>query len=292
MKTRGVSGKFFIIALFTCLTAGCAGLNGVTVNNSDKLALVVGESDMLVGKVSQAELKIPTSNRVATGAILTFSPVEFRAEKERFSVDALHLPLGRYVVLRQSGEGVTAGLKPAEAKTFDIYYDARYETVAAARKDFPKIADNKIKSKMVDGKSVIEVEQWRMRLTMLPSRDQQAFRVLLDQIEYNSPQPAEAAEDTPTTNHLQVPVIVAFSYRHPDVSAENFVQQNVFFEFSLDTATGSFIGKPQLSGWVPLHHKPDTTPYTVGVVVAEVNAADEAGYRQLVDFVKSVRGLI
>lgn len=283
-------------ALATGLT-GCAGNSNLLTTPDNKVALIIGEADMQIGKARQSELTIPQTNRVGAGNILAFSPIEFRNDKERFSIDALTLPLGRYVVMRHSAEGIAAGMQTGDVKTFDLHYDAHYDTLAAARKDFPKIAESKIRNITVNNKPMVEVEQWRMRLTMLFSKDRQAFRILLDQIDYTAPvtPPPPAATDEPAATpatHPAVPVIVAFSYRHPDLATENLIQQSVFFEFILNAANGNYQGKPQISGWVPLHSNPDTMPYTVGVVVTEVRVQNEAGYKAILEFIKSVRGLI
>jgi hypothetical protein len=286
-----------ISAVLTCMVllwlSGCATSKNGYENATRQVPLAIGEADMDVGKVHLNDLQIPASNRVGTGNILAYSPVEFRTEKELFSLEAMKLPLGRYVVLRHSAEGITAGLQAGEARTFDIHYDARYPTLAAARKDFPDIAEGRISQVSIDDKPIFIVEQWRMRLTMLFSRDRQAYRVMLDQIEYTAPTtPPAAAAEAPAATRTRVPVVVAFSYRHPDSHAGSMVQQNVLFEFNVTTDAGSHLGKPQVSGWVPLHNTPDGMPYTVGVVVAEVHTASATGYKQLLDFVKSLRGLI
>lgn len=275
---------------------GCASGGNLPVTTENGLALIIGEADMQMGIVNQSELTLPRTDRVAAGSILAFSPIEFRNDKERFSVDPLTLPLGRYVVMRHSAEGIAAGMHPGDAKAFDIHYDARYDTLAAARKDFPTIAESKIKSIAVNGKSVVDVEQWHMRLTMLFSKDRHAFRVLLDQVDYTAPlappAPAvDAAALTPATDP-SVPVIVALSYRHPDLATENIIQQSILFEFNVNAATGRYRGRPQISGWVPLHSNPDTMPYTIGVLVTEIHSRAEAGYKSIVEFIRSVRGLM
>lgn len=270
-----------------------------SMNTPKQLAVMPGEVTLQVVNTHQSDLDLPSSPRLASGRVLAFSPVEFRSDKERYSIITDSLPLGRYVALRHAGEGVLNGIGKGETKSFVIHYDARYPDLAAARKDFPTLAPERFKTITLNGKSQIEIEQWHYRLTMLFSKERQAYRVLLDQMEYIAPQPPQQTQPnsdgsmtTAPVSSPNVPIIVAFSYRHPELTTENVVQQNIFFEFTVQAATGVYHGNPQISGWVPLQTHADTAPYNVGLIVAEVNIQDAQFYTKLLDFLKTIRGVI
>lgn len=289
-------------SIVTCVVlSGCASVtNGLqTINTSKQLAVIQGDVTLQVVNTQPTELAMPTSPRLSSGRVLAFSPVEFRSDKDRYSILTETLPLGRYVALRHAGEGVLNGVNKGESKSFVIHYDAHYADMASAQKEFPTLAPERFKTVTVNGKSQIDIEQWHYRLTMLFSKDRQAYRVLLDQIEYIAPQPpvqtptnSDESMTTAPAPVPSVPIIVAFSYRHPDMPTENLIQQNVMFEFTVNAATGIYHGSPQLSGWVPLQAHADSAPYNVGVVVAEVNIQDKEFYTKILDFVKSIRGVI
>jgi hypothetical protein len=274
---------------------GCASSSGaISGDIASALPLIPGEATLQMHKTNTAELKLPVSTRMSNGSILMFSPIEFRSEKNHFAVETAALPLGRYVAVRHSGEGITADLRSGEGRSFIVHYDARYPDLQAAYRDFPKLPAEQYRHVSIAGKPAIEIEQWRLRLTMIFSKEQQAFRVLLDNLDYTAPQ-----AKLPQTDELQaqnvtqaLPVVVAFSYRHPDNVHETLIQQNVFFEFKVENHNGGYQAAPQISGWVPMHANAQSQPYTVGIVVAEVHEKREDFYKKLFDVVKNVRSMI
>jgi hypothetical protein len=287
--------RYGLLAAMTLFVTGCASTGSNPLNGETAaLPLIPGEATLQVSKVNTASLSLPASARLTAGSVLKFSPIEFRSDKDRFSIDAVAMPLGRYVAVRHSAEGVTADLQADDARSFDLHYDARYPDMQAARRDFPNLAKEQYRSITLAGKNTIEIEQWHLRLTMLFSKDRQAFRVLLDNIVYTAPQPPPPpADETPVkAAPLTLPIVVAFSYQHPDGVTEQLIQQNVFFEFKVSNNDTGYHGVSQISGWVPLHAHAQSQAYTVGIVLAEVHEKGEALYKKLFDFVKSVRGVI
>lgn len=287
--------QFVLLGTLALVMTGCASSGSNPLNGeTPALPLIPGEATLQVSKVKTASLILPTSARLTAGSVLKFSPIEFRSDKDRFSIDSVAMPLGRYVAVRHSAEGVTADLQADDARSFDLHYDARYPDIQAARRDFPNLAKDQYRGITLAGKNTIEIEQWHLRLTMLFSKDRQAFRVLLDNIVYTAPQPPlPPTDETPVkAEPLSLPIVVAFSYQHPDAVSEQLVQQNVFFEFKVSNNDTGFHGVSQISGWVPLHAHAQSQAYTVGIVLAEVHEKGEALYKKLFDFVKSVRGVI
>lgn len=275
------------------LLFGCAASIGNSSNDSTGvLPLISGEATLQMSKTNTTELALPASARINNGTILMFSPIEFRSEKKGFNVETAALPLGRYVATRYSGEGIIADLHSTEGRSFNVHYDAHYPDMQSAYRDFPKLPAEQYRHVTIAGKSTIEIEQWRLRLTMIFSKDRQAFQVLLDNLAYTAPQshssPTDESQAPEATQTL--PVIVAFSYRHPDSAQEMLIQQNVFFEFKVSSQNGGY--HTQISGWVPLHPNAQSLPYTVGIVVAEVHANREEFYKKLFEVVKSVRSVI
>ncbi|MBI3561368.1 MAG: hypothetical protein HY080_06590 [Gammaproteobacteria bacterium] len=274
------------------------GCSTPLINDTPKtLALIPGEASIIAIHVPLAQLAFPPSERLTTGSVLMFSPIEFRSDKDRYNIDSVSLPLGRYVALRHSEEGLLANLPAHEVTSFEVHYKAHYPNLAQAQRDFPKLTADRFSSRVKDGKSIIQVEQWQMRLSMVVSHDRQAFRVLLDNIEYIPPaEPPNLnmnPDDAPVVEvPKRLPVVVAFSYRHPDSDTESLIQQNVIYEFIVATENGVFHGAPQITGWLPLNKHADTQPYSVSVVVAEVHAHEEQFYKKIFDFVKTVRGVL
>jgi len=258
------------------------------------LPLLPGDATLQVGHSELSALHMPESEQLNSGNILMFSPIEFRSRKDHFNYEAAALPLGRYVAVRHSGEGITADLPPQQAQTFRLRYDAHYPDLASARRNFPGLKQAQYRQVTIDGKPGIEITQWRLRLSMIFSRERNAFRVLLDDLEYRAPRSrVPASEETQSTAETtSLPVIVAFSYQHPDNKHELLVQQNIFFEFTVENRDSGFHVTPQISGWVPLTSKPEKTPYTVGIVVAEVHEKREDFYKKLYNLVRNVRGFI
>ena len=128
-----------ILFISACASSGSNPLNGETPS----LPLIPGAATLQVGKVSAASLALPASAQLSTGSVLMFSPVEFRSDKDRFSIDSVTMPIGRYVSVRHSGEGILADLPNGDARSFDMHYDAHYPDIAAARRDFPRLASDK-----------------------------------------------------------------------------------------------------------------------------------------------------
>lgn len=257
------------------------------------LHVIPGEATLEVGKVRAASLKIPESMQLNTGGILRFSPIEFSTQKNHFNIEAATLPLGRYVAVRHSGEGITADLHAGEARSFELHYVVRYPNRKSASRDFPAVAPGRYRRVTIAGKSAVEIEQWHLRLSMIISRDRRAFRVLLDRLDYTAPKSADSNEDTSSQDTSQgLPVVVAFYYRHPNSVRETLSQQNVFFGFKVSNQHGRFHGRPQVSGWLPLPRDVRTVPYTVGIVVAEVHEKREDFYKKLISMVKNLRGLM
>ena len=295
MKRILMQSRFLAPGIGLLLLFGCAASNGNSFNDvAGVLPLIPGEAVLQVSMTNTAELKLPVSGRLNNGSILMFSPIEFRSEKNRFTAETAVLPLGRYVATRYSGEGITAGLDGAEGRSFGVHYAARYPDMQSAYRDFPGLPAEQYRHINIAGKSHVEIEQWRLRLTMIFSKGRQAFRVLLDKLDYTAPvpQPDPSNESQAQQAAQTLPVIVAFSYRHPDSAHETLIQQNVFFEFKVSNQAGGFHSIPQISGWVPLHDNPQSLPYTVGIVVAEVHASRDDFYKQLFNVIKSVRSVI
>jgi hypothetical protein len=276
------------------LLFGCGSTGGfVPTQQQAELPLIPGEATLEMQVVKKSELSLPTSSRMSNGSIMKFSPFEFRTIKDRFAIETAVLPLGRYAAVRHSGEGLTAGLTDEQSLSFNLHYDARYPDLKSARHDFPSLATEKFREISTDGTAAIEIQQWQFRLTMIFSKQRQAFQVLLDQADYTAPTAPEMSEDEPAPVKIdKLPVVVAFSYRHPDSASETLIQQNVFFEFMVANQTGTYQAKPQISGWVPLPVDAKTAPYTIGIVVAEVHETQEDYYKKLFDVLKSVRGII
>jgi hypothetical protein len=295
MKGLCLRWHYLMPGLLLCLLSGCATTNGDNpIEAATALPLIPGEATLQMSKTNISEIRLPASARMSNGSILMFSPIEFRSEKNGFNVEAAALPLGRYVATRYSGEGITADLSGNEARSFNVHYDARYPDLQSARRDFPTRPPAQYRHVAIAGKDSIEIEQWRLRLTMMFSKDHQAFRVLLDDLDYTAPAPqvVGAEEPQPQAEMRTLPVIVAFSYRHPDSTRETLIQQNIFFEFKVSNQDGGYHGSSQISGWVPLHADAQSLPYTVGIVVAEVHVNREDFYKKLFEVLKNVRGLI
>ena len=295
MKKLPMRCRFLTPIILLPLLLGCASSNGYSSNDyTSELPLIPGEATLQMSKTNIPDLKPPASPRMSNGSILMFSPIEFRSEKNGFTVEAAALPLGRYVATRYSGEGITADLHGTEGRSFSVHYDARYPDMQSAQRDFPSLPAGRYRHVTVAGKPAIEIEQWQLRLTMVFSKERQAFRVLLDNLDYSAPQPEfSQSKDGQAVEAAQtLPVIVAFSYRHPDSAHESLVQQNVFFEFKVAIQNGGFHAIPQISGWVPLNTNAQSLPYTVGIVVAEVHEKREEFYKKLFDVIKSVRSVI
>ena len=295
MKILLLGGKCWVPGILLVLLSGCAASSVDFGNGTDvSLPLIPGAATLELAKTRRAVLTLPASMQRSSGNILMFSPIEFSSKKDRFSIEAAALPLGRYIALRHSGEGITAGVGSDEARSFNLHYDARYPDLAAARHDFPRLAAAQYRHIRSAGNTTIEIEQWRMRLSMIFSKDRQAFRVLLDNLSYTAPSPQSAADnaDIAQDEASGLPVIVAFSYRHPDSVQETLIQQNIFFEFKVAGHNGSYHASPQISGWLPLPARAQSLPYTVGIVVAEVHENREDFYKKLINIVKNVRGLI
>ncbi len=287
--------QYAMLAALTLFISACASsVSNPLSGETPSLPLIPGEATLQVGKLNAASLTLPASARLSTGSVLMFSPVEFRSDKDRFSIDSVTMPIGRYVSVRHSGEGILADLPNDDARSFDMHYDAHYPDMAAAQRDFPKLATDKYRHVTLNGKPGIEIEQWHLRLTMIFSKERQAFRVLLDNIHYTAPQtPVQQTDETSTQPEpVSLPIVVAFSYRHPNSDTEQVIQQNIFYEFKASSSENGYNGNAQISGWVPLHAHALTQPYTVGIVLVEVHEKGEAVYKKLYDFVKGVRGLI
>lgn len=295
MKMNPVIHNILFTAVFAVTVTGCA-MNPLTQvpGSPASLPLIPGEVSLQVGKTKTSTLKIPDSMQLSTNGILTFSPIEFSSQKNHFGFEAATLPLGRYVAVRHSGEGITADLPVDETRSFNVRYEVRYPDLQAASRDFPGLASNRYHHLKIAGKPVIEIEQWHMRLSMIISQDRRAFRVLLDKLDYTAPNvESESEGDTVSQDAPQaMPVVVVFYYRHPDSRHETLIQQNIFFEFKVANFPGRFHGKPQVSGWLPLPLNARVRPYTVGIVVAEVHEKREDFYKKLFNMIKNVRGLI
>lgn len=295
MKILLMGYRYLLPGIMLPLLFGCASSNGVTSSDfATALPLIPGEATLQMRKTNTDEFKLPVSTRMSNGSILMFSPIEFRSEKNHFAVETAALPLGRYVAVRHSGEGITADLRSGEGRSFIVHYDARYPDLQAAYRDFPRLSAEQYRRVTIAGKPAIEIEQWRLRLTMIFSKERQAFRVLLDNLDYTAPQAQSLPPDESQTRSVTqaLPVVVAFSYRHPDNAHETLIQQNVFFEFKVENHNGAYQAAPQISGWVPLHANAQSLPYTVGIVVAEVHEKREDFYKKLFDVVKNVRSMI
>ncbi len=283
-----------VFSVIVCLQFGCASTSNPLTGETASLPLIPGETSLEIGKINVNNLVLPESAQLSTGSVLMFSPIEFRSDKDRFSIDSVTMPIGRYVAVRHSSEGILADLQNGEARSFELHYDAHYPDITSAQRDFPNLANDKYRHVTAAGKPVIEIEQWHLRTTMIFSKERQAFRVLLDNISYTAPQPqVQQSEETPIQNKsVSLPIIVAFSYRHPDASTEQTIQQNIIYEFKASSTENGYNGQSQVSGWVPLHALAQTQPYTVGIVLVEVHEKGEAFYKKLYDFAKNVRGLM
>lgn len=281
---------FFIIA---AILSGCASDgNNFAYTPQNKLALIPGYTHFVVSNSEGCDLSLPTNPRLADGKALMFSPIDFRSEKDRFSIDSLSMPLGRYVAVRHSDEGILHNLPKGQAKTFNISYIARYSSEKEAKQDFPGLAADKYLTVTKRDKTYTEIEQWRMQVSMVFSTDRSAFRVLLDQVEYIAPANKDANAEEAQSKIQDLPILVAFSYRHPDADSESVIQQNVIYEFTVKTNNGAYAGVSQISGWIPLHKNAESVPYTVGLVVAEISHKNEEFYKQLLNAVKKVREFI
>jgi len=276
--------------LGACASNGDLVAGGETIS----LPLIPGEVSLKVGGSGLSALQFPQNEQMFSGKILKFSPLEFRSQKDRINYAAAALPLGRYVAVRHSGEGISAGLSPQQARSFSLHYDARYPDMAAARRDFPGLKPTQYRRQNQDGKSFVEITQWQLRLSMIFSRKHDAFRVLLDDLEYHAPksEPPGSEDSYKPAQAETLPVVVAFAYQHPDAKHEVLVQQNVFFEFLVENRSNGFRPTPQISAWVPLAADSGSLPYTVGVVVAEVHETREDFYKKLFNLVRNVRGFI
>jgi hypothetical protein len=258
------------------------------------LPLMPGEAILKVDSTGLSALQFPQNEELFSGKILKFSPLEFRSQKDRFNFEAAVLPLGRYVAVRHSGEGISAGLSSQQARSFSLHYDARYPDLATARRDFPGLKPSQYRKRNQNGSSFIEITQWQIRLSMIFSNKHDAFRVLLDDLEYHAPKSQVTSSENEYKPAMtdSLPVIVAFAYQHPDAKHEVLIQQNVFFEFLVENRSDGFHAAPQISGWVPLAQDPGSMPYTVGVVVAEVHETREDFYKKLFKLVRNIRGFI
>jgi hypothetical protein len=289
IRTNNYFGLFVIAAI----VQGCASDTRNFANSPQPaLALIPGHTHFAVSNSEGCDLSLPADPRLSSGKALMFSPIDFRSEKDRFSIDSMSMPLGRYVAVRHSDEGIVHDLPQGQAKTFNISYTARYPSEKEARQDFPALAADKYVPVTKRDKTFIDIEQWHMQLSMVFSSDRSAFRVLLDQVEYIAPMNKEANAENAQPTSQDLPILVAFSYRHPDANSESVIQQNVIYEFNVKTNNGAYTGVSQISGWIPLHKNAQSVPYTVGVVVAEISQKNEEFYKQLLNAVKKVREFI
>jgi len=295
MLTRINANASILLVVIALLLGACAS-NGDLVASGEtiSLPLLPGEVSLKVADSGLPALQFPSNEQMFSGKILMFSPLEFRSQKDRFNYEATALPLGRYVAVRHSGEGISAGLSSQQARSFSLRYDARYPDMAAARRNFPGLNPTQYRKQSQDGKSFIEITQWQLRLSMIFSRKHNAFRVLLDDLEYHAPksEPSSSEDGYKPAQVESLPVVVAFAYQHPDAKHEVLVQQNVFFEFLVKNRSDGFRPTPQISGWIPLAADSGSMPYTVGVVVAEVHETREDFYKKLFNLVRNVRGFI
>jgi len=285
------------VAILLLSLVGCTSTGELQdLSGQKSLPVIPGVSRLEVGKIKQANVNLPSADNPSQGGVLKFSPIEFRSDKSQLVINAAGLPLGRYIMVRDAGEDLTQNLGDDEVRSFHVRYNARFPDRAMALQAFPHFPVEQIRDVSLEGKPMVELEQWRLRLVMILSKNRKAFRVLMDNVEYYSPTvpPQETDSEFPVKAKEQqgLPVIVAFSYNHPNSVTETLIQQNIIFRFKVNTNNGLYAGTPQISGWLPLPENVASIPYTIGIMVAELHEKHEDSFKSLLKVIKDVRSVI
>lgn len=284
---------FSIILVLVLLLPGCASMGSKNVPISD----IKGRMELENGVIEASKVNQPTTEILSHGSAFLFSPVEFSGHKVKLGLEEITSPLGRNVALRQVGEGLLQGIQPGQAKTFNIRYQASFDSLQQAKERFRDLADEYFVEVESKGKKKIEVTNWKFRFVMLFSSDRKAFRVMLDDIQYYhpSPDPEEEfqREDTQGEGNEEngrIPVLISFAYLYPDHSRNIVSQTNVVFDYLIKLDDGKYLGKPQFSNWIPLQDKAESEPYSIEIAVAEIRKKEEF-FLKIPEWIKSIRNL-
>lgn len=277
-----------LLTVTILLLTACASLETQNI----KLPVLKGQMELDSGAIDAKEISLPTTEILAGGSAFLFTPVEFAGHRVKLGLEEITSPLGHNVALRRAEEGLLQSIKPGQARTLDVRYQTRFNSLEQAKEKFPHLSDEVFIPVNRGGQDVIEVTNWKFRFVMIFSSDRRAFRVLIDNIDYSHPFLNESGE----LQHDQemdgkIPVLISFAYSYPDVVQHVIKQTNIIFDYMIELDKGTYQGKPQLSNWIPMQDDAETAPYSIEIAVAEIRKKEEF-LLKIPEWIKSIRSLL